>query len=85
MFLWRVHVFDYGQRFKNSPYHSMSETRGKRFSLIDCQVYSKHLESLGAVNIDRDLFLKYLEAGLSHETLRGNWKFFNEQKQVRNN
>jgi len=57
----------------------------KGFLLIDCQVYSKHLESLGAVNIDRDLFLKYLEAGLSHETLRGNWKFFNEQKQVRNN
>jgi len=30
----------------------------KGFLLIDCQVYSKHLESLGAVNIDRDLFLK---------------------------
>ncbi|HOM01671.1 MAG TPA: leucyl/phenylalanyl-tRNA--protein transferase [Acetivibrio sp.] len=50
----------------------------KGFLLIDCQVHSKHLESLGAVNIDRDTFLKYLEKGLAHETLRGDWKFFNQ-------
>lgn len=28
--------------------------------LIDCQVYNNHLASLGAVEIDRDEFLKYL-------------------------
>ncbi|HHV29415.1 MAG TPA: leucyl/phenylalanyl-tRNA--protein transferase [Clostridium sp.] len=49
----------------------------KDFLLIDCQVHSKHLESLGAVNIDRDKFLKYLERGLAHKTLRGNWEVFN--------
>ena len=30
------------------------------YELIDCQVYNDHLASLGAVEIDRDQFLKYL-------------------------
>jgi len=33
----------------------------ENIKLIDCQVYSKHLESLGAEEILRDDFLKYLE------------------------
>ena len=32
--------------------------------LIDCQVYTKHLESLGAEEIPRKRFLKYLEISL---------------------
>jgi len=31
------------------------------FSLIDCQVHSDHLESLGAVNIERQQFISHLE------------------------
>ena len=31
------------------------------YKLIDCQVYTKHLESLGAEDISRDLFLSYLK------------------------
>jgi leucyl/phenylalanyl-tRNA--protein transferase len=30
------------------------------YKLIDCQVYTNHLESLGAEDISRDAFLKYL-------------------------
>lgn len=30
------------------------------YKLIDCQVYTNHLESLGAEEISRDLFLEYL-------------------------
>lgn len=30
------------------------------YKLIDCQVYTKHLESLGAEEISRNVFLKYL-------------------------
>ena len=30
------------------------------YKLIDCQVYNDHLASLGAIEIDRDEFLKYL-------------------------
>ncbi|WP_418602227.1 leucyl/phenylalanyl-tRNA--protein transferase [Hwangdonia sp.] len=31
------------------------------YKLIDCQVYTNHLESLGAEEISRDLFLEYLK------------------------
>jgi leucyl/phenylalanyl-tRNA--protein transferase len=34
------------------------------YKLIDCQVYTKHLESLGAEEINRDVFLKFLNNGL---------------------
>jgi leucyl/phenylalanyl-tRNA--protein transferase len=30
------------------------------YKLIDCQVYTQHLESLGAEEIERDKFLEYL-------------------------
>lgn len=36
----------------------------KGFLFIDCQVYTKHLESLGAVKIPRSEFLEMLEKGL---------------------
>jgi len=32
--------------------------------LIDCQVYTEHLESLGAIMIDRNYFLDILSAGI---------------------
>ncbi len=31
------------------------------YKLIDCQVYTQHLESLGAEDISRDVFLKHLK------------------------
>lgn len=34
----------------------------KGLKLIDCQVHTKHLESLGATEIPRDFFLKYLKS-----------------------
>ena len=33
----------------------------KKYELIDCQVYTEHLASLGAVEIPSDVFLDYLE------------------------
>lgn len=33
----------------------------KKYELIDCQVYSEHLASLGAIEIPSDIFLNYLE------------------------
>ncbi len=48
------------------------------FLLIDCQVHSKHLESLGAINIERNAFFECLKKGLSFETMRGSWQFLNE-------
>jgi len=43
------------------------------FDLIDCQVYTAHLESLGAEEIPRDEFCAILKYSLAKETLRGNW------------
>ena len=36
--------------------------QNNNYKLIDCQVYTNHLESLGAEDIFRDLFLEYLKS-----------------------
>lgn len=46
---------------------------GLGFTMIDCQLYTPHLESLGAVKIDRKKYLELLNIGLEAETRRGNW------------
>ncbi|WP_028289678.1 leucyl/phenylalanyl-tRNA--protein transferase [Olleya sp. ITB9] len=38
----------------------ISFIQNTNYKLIDCQVYTNHLESLGAIDIPRDQFLKYL-------------------------
>ena len=43
------------------------------FWLIDAQQKTRHLRSLGAKEISRDLFLDYLQKNKKEETLRGNW------------
>ena len=35
--------------------------KSNKYALIDCQVYNKHLDSLGAREIDRNIFLELLE------------------------
>ena len=35
--------------------------QNSNYKLIDCQVYTNHLESLGAEDISRDQFLKYIK------------------------
>ncbi|MDP4181497.1 MAG: leucyl/phenylalanyl-tRNA--protein transferase [Bacillota bacterium] len=47
------------------------------FSLIDCQVYSEHLESLGATNVSRDTFLELLDQGLNNRAPIGSWRNLN--------
>jgi leucyl/phenylalanyl-tRNA---protein transferase len=39
----------------------ISFIQNSNYKLIDCQVYTRHLESLGAEDIPRDSFLKYLK------------------------
>jgi len=43
------------------------------FSLIDCQVYTPHLASLGAWAIPRREYLKLLRQCLQHNDRRGSW------------
>ncbi len=44
------------------------------FELIDCQVTTKHLVSLGATNVPRTKFLELLKHALRRPTRRGIWK-----------
>lgn len=41
--------------------------------LIDCQIHTDHLESLGAIEIPRADFLEDLQERLKEKTLRGKW------------
>lgn len=43
------------------------------FPLIDCQVHTPHLASMGAKEIPRHTFIKQLKESLEVTTFRGNW------------
>lgn len=43
------------------------------FLFIDCQVFTKHLQSMGARMVPRSQFLKMLGYAVQEETLQGNW------------
>jgi leucyl/phenylalanyl-tRNA---protein transferase len=45
----------------------------KGFSIIDCQVYTAHLESLGARHIHREDYISLLNEGLKNESIMGSW------------
>ncbi len=47
--------------------------REKGFELIDCQVYTAHLESLGAKEIPRTEFIRILEQGIQNPCWTGKW------------
>jgi leucyl/phenylalanyl-tRNA--protein transferase len=47
--------------------------RALDFSLIDCQVYTAHLGSLGGCHVPRNEFMGLLKRALQQKTLRGNW------------
>ena len=42
--------------------HLVQKLKGEKYSLLDCQVFNPHLESLGAVEIIRDDFLMILNS-----------------------
>lgn len=46
-----------------------------RFSLIDSQVYTDHLDRFGARDIPRDNYMALLRKGLDGHTRRGPWRF----------
>lgn len=47
----------------------------RNFTLIDCQVASEHLASLGAKEISRENFFEWLKKALKDESLKGKWTF----------
>jgi len=53
--------------------HAVDFLRAKDFELIDCQVPSEHMASLGAVNIPRALFLDHLRSMCRPDALPCSW------------
>ena len=45
-----------------------------KFSMIDCQIYTEHIEGLGARSIARGEFQSLLREGLQSETHEGRWQ-----------
>ncbi len=43
------------------------------FSMIDCQAYTEHLDSMGAKMILRKDFIAIINKGLKKKTITGNW------------
>ena len=52
----------------------VEKLKARKFEFIDCQVYTRHLESLGAACVERKTFLKQLYEALKNETIYGSWK-----------
>lgn len=61
----------------------MQDLRADGIRLIDCQVYTRHLESLGAGEVSRAAFLEKLRAFLLPPTRKGNWGARYEREWVR--
>lgn len=50
------------------------------FKLVDCQIPSSHLKTMGAREISRSEFLNLLGESLQDETLRGSWAYLEDHK-----
>lgn len=50
------------------------------FQLIDCQIHTNHLESLGAEEISREDFMLLLKKGIEFDDLIENWSTLIDQK-----
>lgn len=46
---------------KIALYYLVEELKKKNYQIIDCQMYTEHLERMGAEEISREEFLKYLD------------------------
>jgi len=58
---------------KVALYHLVKKVTEWNFLMIDAQVETDHMKSLGAINIERKEFLQILEKALNHPTIKGKW------------
>jgi leucyl/phenylalanyl-tRNA--protein transferase len=54
--------------------HLVQYLRGRRFSFIDCQVATGHLQRMGARNIPREVFIHQLKIALRHSSYDSSWR-----------
>ncbi len=50
------------------------ELQSRNFELVDCQVYTQHLASLGAKSIPRARFTQEIQQALDYPSFRGSWQ-----------
>lgn len=48
--------------------------KAKQFHFLDAQVYTEHVATLGAKDIDRNEFIQILKTSLQHESWIGKWQ-----------
>jgi leucyl/phenylalanyl-tRNA--protein transferase len=58
--------------------HLVDKLKGLKFKFLDCQVYTAHMETLGARFIAREEFIGLLHKSLRQDTHRGNWRYLPE-------
>ena len=58
---------------KVALYHLVKFLEINSFAFIDCQVYSKHMQRLGACEIPRRRFVGELKVALQGGTMKGRW------------
>jgi len=58
---------------KIAMYHLTEFCKKQHFHFIDCQMYTEHLESLGAEELEQSFFLKRLEKAMKGKSIRGSW------------
>ena len=51
----------------------LKKLKEKNISILDCQVYSDHLKTMGAEEISRNLFLDILKKELMKKSILGKW------------
>jgi leucyl/phenylalanyl-tRNA---protein transferase len=59
---------------KVALFHLVEKLKEWEFEIIDAQVYTNHLESLGGELIHRSQYLKHLEKALTKQGMDGLWK-----------
>lgn len=55
-------------------------SKKNNIAFIDCQMYTNHLESLGAKEMPRSIFLQLLEKFVYQKTIVGNWNDYLKQQ-----
>lgn len=53
--------------------HMVEEVRARGFGIVDCQMHTEHLASLGAREIERDEFLLHLARLIDSQAPTGKW------------
>lgn len=59
----------------------VGELTKRKFMLIDSQVHTKHLESLGGRFIPREKYMLLLDKALAHPTFQGSWTHWLKEDQ----